>query len=276
MFHRYRLRAEYPTLTSFGDVLAEKGYIYEDSIFSRWQNGSRVPSDRGVMLGLIAIFVERGVVKGVEQADELMQSVGMERLSGVERERYGLREWSYLFQVPREVSDFTGREELIKKVVGIKGIEGKVVLLHGPAGVGKTALAIKLAHKLKHKYPDGVLWYKVESGNTKDIIIAIIRALGEELKNIDDSTVLATVARALLSGKQLLLILDSAELSDTIHQIIPKSAKCTVLITTQKTTLPSPIAHILLTVPSFTDQEALELFEKILGERIAKSLKKIF
>ena len=46
LFKKYRLRSEIETLSEFGDLLAEEGIVYETSLFTRWQNGERVPKDR--------------------------------------------------------------------------------------------------------------------------------------------------------------------------------------------------------------------------------------
>lgn len=58
-FRKYRLKAEFSTLSQLGLSLAEKGLIYEDSIFSHWQKGSRVPQSRILMLKLLEIFIEK-------------------------------------------------------------------------------------------------------------------------------------------------------------------------------------------------------------------------
>ncbi len=72
LFKRYRLRAEFETIAAFNDALADKGYHYEESIFSRWQKGTRKPNDRQLLLTMLAIFVEREAVKTITQANEFL------------------------------------------------------------------------------------------------------------------------------------------------------------------------------------------------------------
>jgi len=53
LFKKYRLRAEFETIASFSNALSEKGFFYEESIFSHWQKGTRTPTDRR----LVVVFV---------------------------------------------------------------------------------------------------------------------------------------------------------------------------------------------------------------------------
>lgn len=77
LFKKYRLRAEFDTFTAFGDALSEKGYHYEDSIFSHWQKGARVPSDRRLVVTIINIFMERNAILSKEEANEFLASTNL-------------------------------------------------------------------------------------------------------------------------------------------------------------------------------------------------------
>lgn len=74
LFKRYRLRGEFASLGSLANALAEKGYVYETSIFSHWQSGKRVPSRRAVILLLVIIFAERGAIRTIQEANEFLES----------------------------------------------------------------------------------------------------------------------------------------------------------------------------------------------------------
>jgi len=80
LFRKYRLRAEFATLSDLGNALAEKGFIYEDSIFSHWQKGTRIPQNRVVLLKLLEIFIERKAITTLDEASEFLQAAGHGRI----------------------------------------------------------------------------------------------------------------------------------------------------------------------------------------------------
>ncbi len=74
LFKRYRLHSGIGTLVQFGDLLAEEGYVYETSIFSRWQQGDRVPSDRKILLAVLHVFIKQGGIHAAEEANAFLES----------------------------------------------------------------------------------------------------------------------------------------------------------------------------------------------------------
>jgi len=270
LFKKYRLKAEFSTLSQLGLALAEKGFIYEDSIFSHWQSGTRIPQNRIVLLKLLEIFVDKKAITTLNQANEFLSSAKQGYLSEKESQKIPIRLSSSIFQVPSEIINFSGRQDIINKLIRKGDITGKVVLIHGAAGVGKTALAIKLGHLLRDKFKDSVLWYKVEEDNIMDILLSIARVFGEDIRNINDKQVRATIVRSLLASKNALLFLDSGELSDDIHWLIPNSQLCTTIITSQKNSLKTPIEYIDIKVNPFTDKEVLSLFKEVLQEKYSR------
>ena len=76
LFKKYRLKSEFSTLSQFGNALAQEGFIYEDSIYSHWQKNIRVPKNRKLLLALIKIFIERGGITAVKDANHLLASAG--------------------------------------------------------------------------------------------------------------------------------------------------------------------------------------------------------
>lgn len=270
LFKKYRLKAEFSTLSQLGLALAEKGFIYEDSIFSHWQSGTRVPQNRIVLLKLLEIFAEKKAITILGEANEFLSLAGEGYLSEEELQRIPIKLRSPIFQVPNEIINFSGRQDIINRFVHKEDITGKVVLIHGAAGIGKTALAIKLGHLLKDKFKDGVLWYKVEEDNIMDILLSIARVFGEDISNISDLQVRTTVVRSLLASKNILLFLDSGELYDDIHLLIPNSQFCTTIITSQKNYLKTPIRYIDIKVNPFTDKEVLYLFKEVLQEKFSR------
>ena len=88
LFRRYRLKVEFEKLTDLADAFAQKGYAYEASIFSHWQKGKRIPNKRIILLTLIALFLERGAIRLLSEANEFLESAGHGYLT--EREQSAL------------------------------------------------------------------------------------------------------------------------------------------------------------------------------------------
>ncbi len=85
LFRKFRLKSEFPTLSQFGNALAQEGFIYEDSIYSHWQKNIRVPKNRKLLLAFIKIFIERGGMKTMNEANTLLESAGQGYLTQEEQ-----------------------------------------------------------------------------------------------------------------------------------------------------------------------------------------------
>ncbi len=84
LFKKYRLRSEIDTLSEFGDLLTQEGLTYETSLFTRWQNGERVPRDRRVLLAIIRLFTKLGGIKDIREANTFFEAVDQRDLSDAE------------------------------------------------------------------------------------------------------------------------------------------------------------------------------------------------
>jgi len=59
LFKKYRLRSGFATIREFADALAEKGFVFDESLFSHWQKNSRLPKERKLLLTTLKIFIEK-------------------------------------------------------------------------------------------------------------------------------------------------------------------------------------------------------------------------
>lgn len=81
LFKKFRLRAGFATLSEFGKALADKGFNFEDSTFSHWQKGTRMPKRRVLLLALIKIFIEKESITSLKEINMLLESIGQRYLT---------------------------------------------------------------------------------------------------------------------------------------------------------------------------------------------------
>ncbi len=270
LFRKYRLKAEFSTLSELSEAFAQKGFIYEDSIYSHWQKGTRVPQSRGILLKLIELFIERQAITTIDQANAFLSSANQGYLSEKELDHFPAKLSNPIFQVPNEISNFSSRENIINNLITKQDILGKVIFIHGLAGVGKTTLAIQLSHLLKDRFTDGVLWYKIEKDNLMDILLSIARMYGENLTSIHDKQVRITIVRSLLASKNVLLVLDGAEASESAQSLIPNSRFSTTILTSQKDNLKTTGSYIDIALQPFSNEEVIAFFKEVLKDKYPK------
>lgn len=265
LFKKYRLRSEFESLSDLSDALLQHHIIYHQSIFSRWQKGERIPTDRKVLLTLINVFVKRKGIATLQEVNGFLESAGQGYITNAEL--YDLPKhflFSPPFQVPAEIGNFTGRQAYIEKVKQFLLTHNHVVL-HGPAGIGKTSLAIKIGHILKDEFPDGVLWYRVDTSSTMDILAAIAYTYGENITHIQDISTRASLVRALFTHKKVLIIFDNVEKSTDLYNLLPNSACASILITSRYESFNTTSIETILPVGIFSEAESMELYEEMLG-----------
>lgn len=107
LFKKYRLRAEFSTLSELGRALADEGFIFEDSIFSRWQKGNRMPTSRNLLLTMIRIFAQKGSLTSLSEANIFLESAGQRYLTEPElKEITKASTFSMKLPSSRKVIDF--------------------------------------------------------------------------------------------------------------------------------------------------------------------------
>ena len=101
--------------------------------------------------------------------------------------------------LPPSVTDFTGRQEEIASVLGLLTADGLEEGTHavvisavaGKPGVGKTTLAVHVAHRLRSEFPDGQLYVNLQGAQTHPlepgaVLARFLRALGMDGSSIPD------------------------------------------------------------------------------------------
>ncbi|MDF3300524.1 AfsR/SARP family transcriptional regulator [Streptomyces tropicalis] len=178
-------------------------------------------------------------------------------------------------QLPATVPDFTGRtafvDELSEVLASADGRVMAVSALAGIGGVGKTTLAVHVAHRARTAFPDGQLYVDLQgagprSAEPETVLGSFLRALGTADSAIPDSLEeRAALYRSVLDGRRVLVLLDNARDAAQVRPLLPGTDGCAALVTSRVRMVDLAGAH-LVDLDVMSPEEALQLFTRIVGE----------
>ncbi|MET0645317.1 MAG: TIR domain-containing protein [Pyrinomonadaceae bacterium] len=172
------------------------------------------------------------------------------------------------FQAVDAPSIFTGREAEIAEVEEHLRSRSKVVILRGGlGGIGKTALAATVAHRMRGDFADGILWGRPDVTDSQSALISFISSFGarraSQLKYLLSDAARAAYYRDILSKKHCLIVLDNVENARQVTNLLPSASPSKVLITTRYPLMLEGASEVALT--TLVPEAAAQLFAEILG-----------
>jgi DNA-binding SARP family transcriptional activator/tetratricopeptide (TPR) repeat protein len=151
-----------------------------------------------------------------------------------------------------------------------------IVIIAGTAGVGKTALALRLAHLVANRFTDGQLYLDLrgfDPGLDPLPTGAAIRSFLDALRVPSDQIptgldAQAGLYRSMLAGRRMLIVLDNAASAGQIRPLLPGGGRCLVIVTSRRqlTPLAATEGARILTLDVLTATEANDLLATRLGE----------
>ncbi|MEV4010826.1 BTAD domain-containing putative transcriptional regulator [Nonomuraea angiospora] len=187
-------------------------------------------------------------------------------------------------QLPAAVNDFTGRKEIAVRLRTLLSAQSSaqssaegvpVVAVSGIGGVGKTALAVHVAHLAEDLFPDGQLYadlrgYTDEATMPESALGGFLRALGIPPDIVPDGLPeRAALYRSILADRRILVLLDNARDAEQVSQLLPGSPGCAAIVTSRGKLADLPSAR-LIDLDVMEPGEALSLFASVAGaERVS-------
>jgi tetratricopeptide (TPR) repeat protein/transcriptional regulator with XRE-family HTH domain len=193
-------------------------------------------------------------------------------------------------QLPADVELFTGRAQELAdldrllagtthKTGAVDGRSTAVVIsaVSGTAGVGKTALAVHWAHRVRDEFPDGQLYVNLrgydpsQPMSTGDALAGFLRALGMAGQNIPlDVEERAAAYRSLLNGRRMLVLLDNAATAEQVRLLLPGTPSCLVVVTSRDCLAGLVARHGArrLDLDLLPAPDAIALLGALIGERV--------
>jgi DNA-binding SARP family transcriptional activator len=177
-------------------------------------------------------------------------------------------------ELPPDIDDFTGRHGAVAQVEQLMEEERATAIvisaIAGKAGVGKTALAVHVAHRLRASFPDGQLHVNLRGAEAQaldpaEVLAKFLRSLGLEAPAIATGLEARVQQyRARLADRRVLVVLDNAASEAQVRPLLAGSPGCAALVTSRSLLSGLEAAH-LLALDVLQPNQAVELLAKLTG-----------
>ncbi|MGC9668147.1 AfsR/SARP family transcriptional regulator [Planosporangium sp. 12N6] len=183
--------------------------------------------------------------------------------------------------LPRDVVDFTGREESVARLLGVVPDDPQagpatpvIEVIDGMAGTGKTSLAVHVAHRVAERYPDAQLFIDLHGHSEQapvdpaDALDALLRQLGIPARGIPEGLdERVTLWRSELATRRALVVLDNAADSAQVAPLLPGGSRVLTLITSRRRLWGlDGVHHLSLDV--LEPAAAVRLLARVVGDRV--------
>lgn len=149
-----------------------------------------------------------------------------------------------------------------------------VVVISGPGGMGKTALAVQWAHRIVGRFPGGQLFLDLH-GHDPDSAVPVEVALTHLLLGlgVPDDRVPTTMPekiglyRSLLHRRHVLIVLDNCAAGAELAELVPGAATSLLLVTSRNVLAPLIVRHGVCAarLDALDPAESLTLLTRVLG-----------
>lgn len=176
-----------------------------------------------------------------------------------------------LSSMPLDVDDFSGRGEEISRLHSLftkpDRTRPPLAVITGAAGVGKTALALRLAHQLAPHFPGGQLFVSasLQDGDKEhplDLADCLLRALQED-PVLSSASERAMRLRLRLANRRILVVLDDVHDDAALTSLFPNNPECGLIVVSRhRPYLPgAELVHL----GELSQAEAIQMLRRAIG-----------
>ena len=195
-------------------------------------------------------------------------------------------------QLPGKTDNFVGHEMLRQRFLLMlrtrqESPAHRRILIHGPAGVGKTALALHVCNALVSDFsdfPDGQLYVNLgghqadlRPADSSAVLICLLKALGVPSNDIPgDIEEQSALLRIVLAGKKVLLFLDGAASYEQVAPVMDGADSGAIVVTSRDAMPAVPARHVVerMRLNALSREESCELLGSLVGpQRVAAEAK---
>ena len=185
-------------------------------------------------------------------------------------------------QLPGDVFGFTGRGPELAELGRVRGAGRSgvpIVVVSGTAGVGKTALALHWAHRVRSDFPDGQLYVDLRGYDARspvaaeDALSRLLDGLGVTGADVPvDPDHRAARYRAELADRRVLIVLDNASAVEQVRPLLPGTSGCLVLVTSRNSLAGLVALHGAhrVDVDLLPAPDSVALLRTLIGERVRR------
>ncbi|MGW1956787.1 BTAD domain-containing putative transcriptional regulator [Streptomyces sp. NPDC001920] len=171
-------------------------------------------------------------------------------------------------QLPPPPAHFTGRaavlQDLRRRLAPASARRPTVAVISGMAGVGKSALALQVAHGLADRFSDGQLYVNLHGATPGmppltpgQALTALLRDLGADPRSIPEHPdAAAALLRSLLAPTRTLMVLDDAASAAQVRPLLPAGPGCAVIVTSRSPLTALDGVHRFLLTPLTAEESA--------------------
>lgn len=145
-----------------------------------------------------------------------------------------------------------------------------VVVVAGAPGIGKSAFAVHLAHKVRAGYPDGQLHHRLtdDDGTAQppaEVLAELLRAIGVAPEKIPPTVVARSqLLRSWTANRRVLIVLDDAAGIDQVLPLLPVGAGCATVVASRRR-IAGPAISMTVDLQPLAVEDATQLLSTVLG-----------